>query len=83
MTKGWFKRWWTMALLAVGLAGIVIYDVWRVVRILAEPVVDWWGLLGPCLGGIWLALLAAQAARRAVSLYRAARPVGGEAQVGH
>lgn len=83
MTKGWFKGWWTMALLTVGLAGIVIYDVWRVVGILAEPVVDWWDLLGPCLGGIWLALLATETARRAVGLYRVARPAGGDAQAGH
>ncbi|WP_406726976.1 hypothetical protein WJ438_23385 [Streptomyces sp. GD-15H] len=34
----------------MGLTGIVTYDVWWVVRILAEPAVDWWDLLGPCLG---------------------------------
>lgn len=83
MSKGWPERWWTTALIAVALTGIVFYDVWWAAGILAKPVVDWWGLLGPCLGGTWFALLAAQAARRAITLHRAARMVGGETQAGH
>lgn len=80
MTDGWPKRWWTAALLAAGLAGMVTYDVWWTVRILAGPAVDWWSLLTRCLGGTWFALLAAQVTHRAFTLYRAARPVVGRTQ---
>lgn len=83
MSKGWPERWWTTALLAVVLTGIVTYDVWRVVGVLTEPVVDWWALLGPCLGGTWFALLAVVCAHRAITLHRRTRAVGGETQAGH
>ncbi len=83
MDKGWPERWWTTALLAVVLTGIVAYDVWWVVEVLAKPVVDWWGLLGPCLGGTWLALMAVQAARRAITLHRRTRAVIGDTQADH
>ncbi|MEU3947269.1 hypothetical protein [Streptomyces sp. NPDC029526] len=68
----------TTALLAVPLTGILIYNVWWVVGMVTEPVVDWWALLGPCVGRTWFALLAAQTAHRAITLRRKMRAVGGE-----
>ncbi|GAB2471158.1 hypothetical protein GCM10027162_78320 [Streptomyces incanus] len=67
--------------MAAVLTGIVLYDVRRAVGILTEPVVDWWGLLGPCMGGTVFALLAVQAAARAISLRRTARAVSPETRV--
>ncbi|GGQ12421.1 hypothetical protein GCM10010249_33830 [Streptomyces roseolilacinus] len=73
MSKGWPERWWSTALVAVALVGVVSYDVWWVAGILAEPVVDWWELLGPGLGGAWFAALAVSTAHRAATLRRNAR----------
>ncbi|MFE7516474.1 hypothetical protein ACFU8I_35375 [Streptomyces sp. NPDC057540] len=82
MHKGWPERWWTMALVALALTGFVAYDIWWAAGILAEPVVDWWGLLGPCLGGTWLALLAVSAVDRSIALRKKTRAVPGETQAG-
>ncbi|MFG3383540.1 hypothetical protein [Streptomyces sp. NPDC047999] len=66
--KGWPERWWTTALCALALAGLVFYDVWKVVENLAGPRVDGWDLLGRCLGGSLFALMAVATAHRAVLL---------------
>lgn len=76
MDKGWPERWWTTALLAVVLTGIVAYDVWWAVEVLARPVVDWWGLLGPCLGEPGLRSWRFKPAGRAITLHRRTRAVG-------
>ncbi|WP_406469284.1 hypothetical protein OH738_19465 [Streptomyces hirsutus] len=81
MNEGWPKRWWSAALLAAVLTGIVMWDVRRAVGILTEPVVDRWELLGLCVGGTVFALLAMQSAVRAVSLRRTARAVSSETRV--
>jgi hypothetical protein len=62
------------------LTGIVSYDVRWVAGILAAPAVDWWELLGPCLGGTWFALLAVSTAHRAITLRRTARTAGAGAR---
>lgn len=82
VSKGWPERWWTTALVAVALVGIVSYDVWWVARILAEPVLDWWDLLGPCVGGTWFALLTVSTAHRAIILRRSTRAADVETQSG-
>ncbi|MFE7030348.1 hypothetical protein ACFU9Y_08565 [Streptomyces sp. NPDC057621] len=76
MHKGWPKRWWTTALVAAALAGIVVYDVWRIAELLAnpQPQPDWWELAGRCLGGTWFAFLGASTARRAIALRTEAAP---------
>ncbi|MFE1799034.1 hypothetical protein ACFW9L_23155 [Streptomyces sp. NPDC059517] len=74
MHKGWPKRWWTTALVAVTLAGIVVYDVWWIAKFLTEPEAasaDWWELAGRCLGGTWFAFLGVATAQRATALRRA------------
>ncbi|MGW4748924.1 hypothetical protein ACWEPR_29445 [Streptomyces sp. NPDC004290] len=83
MHKGWPERWWTTALVAVVLTGIVAYDIWWAAGILAEPGGEWWRLLGPGLGGAWFALLAVSAVHRAITLRRTTRVVPGEARAGH
>lgn len=82
VSKGWPERWWTTALVAVALTGIVSYDVRWAAGILAAPVVDWWELLGPCLGGTWFAALAVSTARRALALRRTVRTAGAGARAG-
>lgn len=76
--RGWPGHWWTAALVSVLLAGVAVYDAGWVVRILGGPAVDWWQLLGPAVGGLWLAMLAAQTGHRATTLFRTSRAGGAE-----
>ncbi|MCQ6555950.1 hypothetical protein NPS70_22540 [Streptomyces sp. C10-9-1] len=80
MDKGWPERWWTTALCALALTGLVFYDVWKIVENLAGQRVDGVDLLGRCLGGICFALMAVVTARRAVVLRRGAGAVGAGTQ---